>query len=186
MNFDPIQRDPRFYPQSGYNVEIMTKLVARQVIGKELPNFFGDPEDWPLFISQYNRTTATCHYTGEENIFRLRKCLKGDAMTAVRSLLVSPDNSVAVMDILRRRFGRPEDIIKALIKKVYETAAPREDKPRTIVEFATVIQNLVATLDNLGREDHMQNPILLIDLERKLPTTLCLLWSEFIVDRGRS
>lgn len=185
LNFSPGSHGPTSQQQSGFdNVDIMTKLVARQVIGKELPNFSGDPEDWSLFHSQYMRTTMTCHYTGEENIFRLRKCLKGDAMDAVRPLLVSPNNSQAVMRILEKRFGRPDDIIKALVKKVNEVVAPREDKPRSIVAFSTAIQNLVATLENLEREDHLRNPILLNDLERKLPTTLCLLWSEYVVDRN--
>ncbi|XP_037024126.1 uncharacterized protein LOC119066014 [Bradysia coprophila] len=169
--------------QPSNSTDIMTRLIARQVIGKELPNFYGDPQDWLLFRSQYERTTATCLYTGEENIFRLRKCLKGDALTAVKSLLVSPNNSQAVMGILERRFGRPEDIIKSLIKEVTEAASPREDKPRSIVIYATVIQNLVATLEDLGRDDHLRNPMLLSELEKKLPTTLCLLWSEYIVDK---
>lgn len=185
MNFNPYLCDPTVRKQNAIdNADIMTRLMARQVDGKELPIFSGDPQDWLLFESQYRRTTKTCHYSGEENIFRLRKCLRDPALTAVKSLLVSPDNAEAVMQILKRRFGRPEDIIKALVKQVKESETPREDKPKSIVIYATAIENLVATLNELRRDDHLRNPILLNELERKLPTTLSFLWSEYVVDRN--
>lgn len=56
-----------------------------------------------------------CGFTSAENVVRLLKCLKGDALETVQALLVSPDGADDVIQQLERRFGRPEYIIKRLI-----------------------------------------------------------------------
>lgn len=48
-----------------------SQLAARQVLSKDLPSFFGNPEDWPVFISNYENSTAECGYTNTENLIRL-------------------------------------------------------------------------------------------------------------------
>ncbi|XP_065077557.1 uncharacterized protein LOC135700826 [Ochlerotatus camptorhynchus] len=59
-----------------------SQLAARQAVSKELPEFYGNPEDWPLFFSMYNSSTKMCGFSNEENMLRLRKCLKGKALDA--------------------------------------------------------------------------------------------------------
>lgn len=49
-----------------------SQIAARQVIPKELPNFDGNPEDWPLFISNYKTSTELAGYTDGENLMRLQ------------------------------------------------------------------------------------------------------------------
>lgn len=42
------------------------QIAARQVVGKQLPRFDGNPMDWPMFISSYEQSTAACGYTNAE------------------------------------------------------------------------------------------------------------------------
>lgn len=165
------------------NNDIMTKLMSRQILGKDLPEFFGDSSKWLTFIDHYDDTTKSCHFTDRENIIRLRKCLKGKARDMVEPLLASATSAKQIIEVLRRRYGRPEDIIKAEVQKVKALPAPKEDNPISIIEFATAVQNLVVTFETLKKPNHLKNPILLEELQEKLPTTLNLLWSEYIVDR---
>lgn len=162
---------------------VMSKFLARQYAAKDLIQFSGNPEDWLLFYTQYKQTTDVCGFTSAENVARLLKCLKGDALESVRALLVSPDGADDVIRQLERRFGRPEYIIKRLIAKTNAMPSPKEDRPRTIIEFATAVENLTKTLENLKRPEYLRNPQLIENLESKLPSILNVLWSEHIYDK---
>lgn len=165
------------------NNDIMEKLMSRQILGKDLPEFHGEISKWLSFFDHYNDTTTSCKFTDRENTMRLRKCLKGKATDCVESLLVSSTDLKRIIELLERRFGRLDDIVKAEIKKVKEIPSPKENDPQSIIAFATGVQNLVVTLETLKKSNHLMNPILLDEIQDKLPPTLSLLWSEFIIDR---
>ncbi|GBP13233.1 hypothetical protein EVAR_65812_1 [Eumeta japonica] len=55
------------------------QIAARHVLPKELPYFDGNPEDWPIFISNYKNSTEIAGYTDGENLMRLQSCLWGRA-----------------------------------------------------------------------------------------------------------
>lgn len=87
---------------------------------QDLPEFSGEPEEWPLFYTAYCQSTAAYGYTNFENNQRLQKCLKGEAKEIVLSLLIHPDNVNAVIEQLKFRFGRPEQLIHSQLKRVRE------------------------------------------------------------------
>jgi hypothetical protein len=101
------------------------KFIARQSHAKELPIFAGKPEDWPVFIAAYERTTKTCGYTDDENLLRLQKCLKGEAGKTVQALMVSSKN-LQILDTLKLRFGQIRHIIEAMVEKAREIPAVRQ------------------------------------------------------------
>ena len=44
------------------------RYIARQIMGKDLPNFSGEVTEWPLFISTYRQSTLDCGYSQSENV----------------------------------------------------------------------------------------------------------------------
>lgn len=156
------------------------QLLSRQG-SKDLPRFDGNPDDWLLFSSQYFRTTNACRFSHDENLSRLHRSLHGPAREAVRTMLIFPQCVDEIMNTLYERFGRDEHIIKNLITKARKIAAPRDDEPHSIIEFSTAVNNMVVTLEHLGRPDHLRNPQLLDDLESKLPPMLSMLWSNAVL-----
>lgn len=66
------------------------QISARQTVPKELPLFTGNPEEWPLFSSTYDWSTNVCGLTDAENLVRLQKSLRGDALKAVQHILIHP------------------------------------------------------------------------------------------------
>ncbi|XP_062704517.1 uncharacterized protein LOC134286848 [Aedes albopictus] len=155
-----------------------SQVAARQAVPKELPQFNGDPEDWPVFLSMYNRTTAMCGFSDEENIVRLQKSLKGKAYEAVKSRLIHPGNVSGILSTLKMLFGQPEVIIQSLIEKVSTLPAIREERLDTLVEFAVHVQNFCATVDACGLQEYMYNVSLLHQLVSKLPPSLKLNWAQ--------
>ncbi|XP_062716211.1 uncharacterized protein LOC134291877 [Aedes albopictus] len=179
--------DPCLLQQPHTNPEIVSlpvvlnasQLASRQVMGKELPPFSGNPEDWPIFICSFEHSTAACGYTDAENLIRLQRCLKGHALESVRSRLLLPSSVPQVINTLRTLYGRPELLIRTLIEKVRCTPSPRHDRLETVVEFGLVVQNLVDHLKAAKQYTHLSNPILMQELVEKLPGSLKMDWAIY-------
>ncbi|XP_058461559.1 uncharacterized protein LOC131436709 [Malaya genurostris] len=155
------------------------QLAARQAIAKDLPTFSGNPEEWPLFVSTFNSTTAMCGFTNEENIVRLQRCLKGRAYEAVRCRLMHPSNVNGVMSTLKMLFGQPEVIVNSMMSKINSMPALKEDKLETLVDFAVNVENFCATVDACGLEEYFYNVTFLHQLVNKLPASIKLNWAQY-------
>ncbi|XP_053699113.1 uncharacterized protein LOC128746088 [Sabethes cyaneus] len=148
---------------------------------RDLPDFSGDPEEWPLFYNSYENSTAACGYTVTENLARLQRCLKGNALKSVRYYLLAPENVPEVMRTLQTLYGRPEIIINKLIKNVRECPTPKTEKLETLMEFGITVRNLVQHLIATGQRAHLSNPILLYEVVEKLPSSFKMQWAEKLI-----
>ncbi|XP_055632531.1 uncharacterized protein LOC129773008 [Toxorhynchites rutilus septentrionalis] len=153
------------------------QIAARRVMSRDLPDFNGNPEDWPVFISQYNITTECCNFSNAENLIRLQRCLKGHARESVRSRLLLPASVPRVIETLRMLYGRPGLLIDALLNRVRSTPAPKMDHLETLIEFGLELQGLCDHLQAASETAHLNNPSLLQELEDKLPSQLKLQWA---------
>ncbi|XP_062700111.1 uncharacterized protein LOC134284819 [Aedes albopictus] len=155
------------------------QIAARQVTGKDLPVFNGNPEDWPMFIRIFEETTAACGFSNVENQVRLQKCLRGIALETVRSRLLMPEGVPHVIKTLEMRFGRPELIIRSMLDRIQRLPAPKPDRLETVIDFGLAVQNLVVHLQAAKQDNHLNNPTLLQELVGKLPAQLKLDWARY-------
>ncbi|XP_062715437.1 uncharacterized protein LOC134291545 [Aedes albopictus] len=155
-----------------------SQIAARQAVSKDLPTFSGNPEEWPIFLSMFNSTTAMCGFTEEENLVRLQRSLKGKAYEAVKCRLMHPGNVQGIVSTLKMLFGQPEIIVHSLIGKITSLPPIREDRLETLVDFAVNVQNFCATVDSCGLEEYMYNVSLLHQLVGKLPPSIKLNWAQ--------
>ncbi|XP_074038400.1 uncharacterized protein [Leptinotarsa decemlineata] len=153
-------------------------------IAKELPFFDGKPEDWPLFISQFNRKTVMYQYSDDEVMLMLQRCLKDEALEAVRSLLLHPKNIIHVIETLEMRFGHPEYVIGSLINKTQNLQFVRDGDFNNFVKFSCHVNNLVATMEQFEASNHLNNLFLLEQLVGKLPNGQKLQWGQKMVLKG--
>lgn len=156
------------------------QISARHVMPRDLPDFSGDPEDWPLFLSSFNNSTAACGYNHAENLARLQRCLKGDARKAVQYYLLSPESVPDVLDTLRTLFGRPEILINKLIRNVRDCPMPKGERLETLIDFGMTVRNLTHHLLAAGQHAHLSNPVLLQELIEKLPANIKLQWAQHL------
>ncbi|XP_053699091.1 uncharacterized protein LOC128746066 [Sabethes cyaneus] len=161
------------------SVPTSRQLAARHVMPKELPIFSGSPEEWPMFYSAFYTSTEACGYSEVENLGRLQRCLKGSALEAVRSRLLLPSAVPQVMQTLQLLYGRPEQIISALLTKIRDVPTPRADNLRTLVTFGMAVQNFCDYLVAAGQVAHLSNPLLLQELIDRLPAHLKLDWVAY-------
>lgn len=79
-----LQNPPLVYPR---------KLI-------DLPEFNGNPEDWPVFSTMFWESSNAFGYSKLENLLRLQKSIKGAARDEVKGLLINPMNVEHVMNRL--------------------------------------------------------------------------------------
>ncbi|XP_055604358.1 uncharacterized protein LOC129752608 [Uranotaenia lowii] len=155
------------------------QLAARQSFSRDLPHFSGDPAEWPIFIANYDYTTAVCGFSNGENMLRLQRCLKGQALEVVRSSLVLPATIPHVIETLRLRYGRPDLLINNLLQKVRAIPVHRVDKLEGLMEFGTAVQALCHHIEAANEYDQLCNPQLLQELIAKLPDDQKLQWATY-------
>jgi hypothetical protein len=79
----------------------VSKLLARQVLGIDLPKFSGDVKEWPNFITTYRRTTKDGDFLESKNMDRLRECILGPARNCVRMIFLT-NNAEKLLRCLKR------------------------------------------------------------------------------------
>nr|XP_049464883.1 uncharacterized protein LOC120956082 [Anopheles coluzzii] len=155
-----------------------SQIAARQPVPKDLPIFSGVVDDWLVFITAYDRTTASCGYTDDENVTRLLHALKGPALDAVGHLLSFPDGLNEAIETLRSLYGRPDLIVESMIRKIRGMAAPKVEDLSTVVQFGFAVKRLVGAVNASGLLAYMYDVTLLKELVRKLPPVLCIDWAR--------
>ncbi|XP_055712553.1 uncharacterized protein LOC129807361 [Phlebotomus papatasi] len=155
----------------------VSKFIARQAVAKELPDFNGDPEEWPLFYAMFQQSSKDGDFTAIENTMRLAKALKGDARDRVKTLIATAAAPEDIINVLQSHFGHPRQVINRMMTRIASTPDPKDGDPESIVKFATVVENLSFGLKWLDKGRYMDSPWVTNDIERKLSPTMRMLWA---------
>ena len=150
-------------PQTSYSTTSLTSQQRewRKTIGKDLPKFDGDPEDWPEFVNRYRMSTTKCNFDEEENMSRLRMSLKGKAKEAVKALMLTSNNSALVMETLERKFGRRDNIIKKLLEQARTTSPIKDCEFDSLIAFSDAIRNFVVVVESFQRPAYLNNTVIM-------------------------
>lgn len=116
------------------------QIQARHAIPKELPTFSGKPEEWPVFISNFESSTRVCGFSNDENMLRLQRALKGKAYEYVSSQLLLPELVPEVIATLQMVFGKPEFLINSILEKIRFSAGVNANKLETLVNFSLEVK----------------------------------------------
>lgn len=173
-------RARRSEANQGEPVPSAYQLAARNAFTKDLPQFHGYSDEWPVFISTYKRTTRICGFSDDENITRLERALKGEARMRVASQLGYPSCVDNIIKTLEMIYGRPEHIIKSQIEKIRQLPTVKIEKIETLVNLSVAVDNVCATMEASNLSTYINNPLLMEELVDKLPNDYKINWSRFV------
>jgi len=108
----------------------------------------------------------------------LLKALKDEARKTVKSLQIQPRNVSAVVEQLRLRYGRPEQLVRSQLSGIREVPPISEHSLAKIGPFATRVSNLTAFLQSARADYHLGNPTLMEYLVAKLSTSKRVEWAR--------
>ncbi|KAL0879437.1 hypothetical protein ABMA27_003188 [Loxostege sticticalis] len=159
------------------------QLLSRMSIPKDLPEFAGDPLEWLHFKQAYTESTQICGFSDKENIWRLRKCLRGPAKEAVSALLICASSPDQLMSALELQFGNPDFILSKITQDLQKVHPLPPDYQCEIVPFAIKIQNYVTAVRAVGRDEYLRGFHLSNIILAKLPTVLISKWADYSYPR---
>ncbi|KAL7726341.1 hypothetical protein ACLKA6_001558 [Drosophila palustris] len=155
-----------------------TQISARQVISRDLRIFTGKPDEWLIFISNYEQSTERCGFSNAENLIRLQKCLRGQALESVRGKLMVPETVPYAIGTLRMLYGRSEIVHAALQRKLRDEPAIKAENLDSVIRLALAVQNYCATMAAVGLHEYLHDPVLLNELVAKMPCSMKLEWGR--------
>lgn len=154
-------------------------LLSRISTPSELPVFAGSPMEWLLFKQAYEESSRVCGFSKQENLWRLRKCLRGPAREAVAALLMSATSPDIVMSTLELRFGAPEGIIAGVMHEIRKLSPLSTEYHKEIIPFSVKIKNYVAAVDALSRSEYLHSVDVVSTILSKLPSVLLAKWVDY-------
>jgi hypothetical protein len=154
-------------------------FLSRVCTPRDLPEYSGDPLEWLHFKQAYQESTDVCNFSPKENLWRLRKCLRGAAKETVSALLMSAASPERIMATLELRHGDPECIINRLLHDIRKLQPLSSEYQKDIVNFSIKVQNFVESVKVVGREEYIQGLSIVPLLISKLPTVLVSKWSDY-------
>ncbi|XP_063368821.1 uncharacterized protein LOC134657197 [Cydia amplana] len=155
------------------------RLLSRISTPKELPLFYGEPMEWLQFKQAFEESTRVCSFSDIENMWRLRKCLRGPAKESVNALLISGTSTETLMSTLELQFGNPELIISRMLIEIKKLHALPPEYHKEIVTFSVKIKNYVTAVRALGRGEYLQEMSIVGTILSKLPTLLLPKWNDY-------
>lgn len=154
------------------------QMFARHSVPKELPTFSGNAKEWPLFSATFDWSTQVCGLTDAENLIRLQRALKGEALKSVQHILVHPTCVPTVLSTLQFLYGQPERILEGIKNRIKATPQINSNRLESISNFAVTVKGLLATIQSCNLNDEINNSYLLQELVEKLPPNMQLTWGS--------
>ncbi|XP_063616322.1 uncharacterized protein LOC134789659 [Cydia splendana] len=142
----------------------------------ELPPFGGDITEWISFRAEFEDTSPM--FSAVNNVSRIRRALKGEARTAVKSIMYTVQDPYEIMEALERQFGDPEEIVLTELHNIKRMPRLSEDNAN-ISSFAAHIANAVATVKSLRQEKYLHAPELVNKIVDKLNLIVRYEWAKY-------
>ena len=148
-------------------VEASSKEISADASGNieaKLPKlvitkFNGNYSDWPRFWGQYSETIDKSGVPPATKFSYLRELLCEKAKKAVEALPYSAEGYNRAVAILKDRFGKESEVVKAYIKDILDLPYTPSANPKKILEFYEKLAYSVQSLETLKKLDAVNGTV---------------------------
>ncbi|XP_014675467.1 PREDICTED: uncharacterized protein LOC106815516 [Priapulus caudatus] len=162
----------------------ITKELRKPQI--ELQKFGGDPMEYPRFLRQFKTRIVAYTDSDDERLSYLEQYTTADAHKIVKgySHLESTVGYKAAMDKLKNRYGDPEVIAAAYIKRALDWPVIKPDNAKALDDFAVFLMECQHAVGSVQAGQVLEYADHIRQLVKKLPFYLHDRWRT-IVQRTR-
>ena len=142
----------------------------------DVPFFGGDPKEYRAFWEAFEVAVGNKEKLSKVSKFTyLKKYVVGDAATAIRGLELTEANYDEAVDILRKRFGNKQVIIRKHMEDLTQmTGVTEERDTRKLRQLYDQIEGTLRSLKGLGVKPDQYGSLLIPILIGKIPDSLNL------------
>ena len=147
--------------KAGNQTSVGEAKLPKLVITK----FNGTYADWPRFWGQYSETIDKTNVPPVTKFAYLRELLDAKVRKSVEALPHSAEGYNRAVSILKDRFGKQSEIVKAYVKEILELSYTPTGNPKRIHEFFDKLSHSVQSLETL-KSLHEVNGMVSLTLEK--------------------
>uniref|UniRef100_A0A914PD30 Uncharacterized protein n=1 Tax=Panagrolaimus davidi TaxID=227884 RepID=A0A914PD30_9BILA len=126
-----------------------TDMTPINVSALNIPKFAGDYSEWNTFWELFDIYVHQGKYPVISKLAALRSLLQGRALAEIQGISTTAVNYPTVIQILKKRFGNQQFIIRELEQKL-DSIPPARPNPASIGSTVTAVTNMCRQLKNLG------------------------------------
>ena len=151
----------------------------------KVPTYNGDKrkfEDfWALFRSLVDESTEPTSL----KMARLRQCLTGNALEAIRGLVVTGPEYEEAKEILKTKYGGARRLLRAYMDQLEQAPLMRSNDIHAMEKFADLVRITVVKLQAEGRDGELGDGTLHSLLVKKLPERQLENYSRWLNERAK-
>lgn len=140
-----------------------------------LPRFKGDVTKWTLFWDSFNLAIhQNTHISKVDKFNYLNLLLEGPAASSMQGLTFSESNYDSAIELLKERFGKPQQIIAAHMDKLLKIQACTSEQPTDLRQVYDKINIHVRGLTSLGVNSEQYGSLLIPVIMTKISNDMRL------------
>ena len=124
-----------------------------------ITKFDGTYADWPRFWGQYSETIDKSSTLPVTKFSYLRELLCEKAKKAIEALPYTAEGYNRALAILKDRFGKDSEVIKAYVKEILDLPYTPSSNPKRILEFYEKLTYSVQSLETLKKLDAVNGTV---------------------------
>ena len=164
-------------------VDLTTPRLTRSALVSSLPKlnlpvFHGDPCDWPNWYGMFKALVHDQRLSKTQKMVYLKASVKGTAEKAIAGMFFDGTMYDEAIKELTNRFGNPALISKALINKLLEMPALKDENTSGLRSFVDNLHSILRTLKTYGHGADLKAAANMEQVMRKLPTAVSERWSR--------
>lgn len=152
-------------------LNLLVKIMTQQQL-EILPEFDGDPTMWPIFYEMFESSTKQGKFTDLDNLRRLRKCLKGEALKRVKGKLISPKCVNDVMTDLKMYYGNRTSLVTKLATRIMKIPGPDMNNYDSVINYRVELSNALSVMKHMEANQYLSDPLLVHNLKHNLSDQL--------------
>ncbi len=146
----------------------------------EIISFSGDSKDYYRFMRCFEATIDKRVYDDGLKLNYLIQFCKGEAKEAIEDcVIMSPEEGYErAKNILKRRYGRPHTIVRALVQELTSGPVMRGNDGEALSKLAACMQRCEMTLQQMGYHTDLNSFETILKIAQRLPQHLRAKWVE--------
>ena len=170
----PIQNDDKHSDHAGSNAS--SSHVDVKLPKLNLPYFGGDVREWTSFWEQFETAIDNSDLPDVSKFTYVRSLLKSDAKQCIEGLSLSGAHYSTACDLLKNRYGRPEQIIFTHVQDLLNLSIPAKCSVKQLWQLNDELLAHVRSLESLGVSGTQYGVILTAVIVSRLPEDIHLEW----------
>ena len=165
--------------------EMIGQDLWKQLKRVTIPVFSGDKKTYKNWRATFMACVDQAPATAEYKLLQLRQCLAGEALRAIESLGHSATAYQTAKERLDRKFGGQRRQIALYLEEIDDFRPIRPGNSKDIERYADLLDIAIVNLKEANRSEELQDGLLYMKLQKKLPTTMLAAYHRWIFENRK-